>query len=663
MKESRFAGLPLGSATLLICLLLHAPLCRAEERIGKRVSPPLTQAPERIQIPSAGPSSRGEQAASLDNETFSSRRFNFEQFRARVEGHWFKRKALLKQNLTDLAREELKQIDELCREMGVEKITTLAAALVHEGEGFLGEGNFNKARESYSAALTFSPGLPQAHMGLAKVAWESGEGISSAVVHWITAVASSLREGWYGFRTLANGMLIGLVACGLLLVTFSGLLTIRYQRALRHDIEEAVVRRSGPGAARQIGWLALLLPTLTWLLAPFTPAYWLAIFFRYADWREKALSMTLLVLVLLAAPLGILTLSVCRLAGDPTAKVLVETAGRSYQPESILALEDLAAANPSDPAYPSLLGALYARGHFLQESLTQYLRAAELTPRDPRPHNNIGNLYFEVGRYAEACQAYRRAIELEPAFLEGYVNLYLAQQKMFDFRHAEEALEQGRKVNTEGIAALLQARQREGKDGEPIDTEVPPSEIWKRVLSRGSWRGSFMAMVGSGLTSASSLIGLGLIVLALLLPAALGTSTATLCIQCGRPFCKRCQAPSDTPDYCVQCRYLLVRRNGLHPSVRQEKVAEITKHARTTARLTRWVSLVLPGGGGVLAGKTLGGTLLLAAWCGLLGILLLHGKMLVPAVPLPFGMTLLAPAVAMAIAIWLAGNWLARAPR
>src|SRR5262249_30215357 len=145
----------------------------------------------------------GEGAAGL-----SDRRFDFDRFRSRVEQHWFRRKSLLDQGLNEQGAQELDQIRDLCHEAGVERLTPLAAALTHRGDGFLAAGDFARARTSYTSALVFSRDFPQANAGLASVAWKSGDGVLSFAELEFRAISSQVHEGWKGFRSPANSLVM-----------------------------------------------------------------------------------------------------------------------------------------------------------------------------------------------------------------------------------------------------------------------------------------------------------------------------------------------------------------------------------------------------------------------------------------------------------------------
>src|SRR6185369_3469770 len=162
---------------------------------------------ERIVIPAdkfqsdAGESNHGEDGVE------SNRRFNFEGFRSRIQALWFKRKAFV-QKLPDAAAEQTQAMQQLCAEVGVTRLDDIAAALVHEGHGFLEEGNFDKAKRSFEGALKFDPDLPDAHFGLATSHWRHGGGYSIAMVELTAGVRAIFRNRSTSSAVLGNFLIL-----------------------------------------------------------------------------------------------------------------------------------------------------------------------------------------------------------------------------------------------------------------------------------------------------------------------------------------------------------------------------------------------------------------------------------------------------------------------
>jgi hypothetical protein len=104
--------------------------------------------------------------------------------------------------------------------------------------------------------------------------------------------------------------------------------------------------------------------------------------------------------------------------------------------------------------------------------------------------------------------------------------------------------------------------------------------------------------------------------------------------------------------------HLFILKDGVAPGVKTRKVAEVARYRRRVWLGARSLSLALPGAGHLLAGRSLLGAGLLMgwamAWAGLLlgGGLLVAPQWIAPAA----GTGAMLPLVALAGAVWLAGN-------
>ena len=73
--------------------------------------------------------------------------------------------------------------------------------------------------------------------------------------------------------------------------------------------------------------------------------------------------------------------------------------------------------------------------------------------------------------------------------------------------------------------------------------------------------------------------------------------------------------------------HLYIKKDGVAPSVRVQKSKEVERHAARARWYARALDLVLPGSGHLYEARTLGGLFLLAAWCILLAVFLLGGRL------------------------------------
>ena len=665
-RRQRSTALKAALWALALAVLPLAP-CQeavAPARADADPSPPATgsaSAPdsaERIVIPAdkfqvdSGESSHGE------NGVEANRRFNFEGFRSRVQGLWFKRKAFVQKNLPDAAAEQTQAMLQLCTEVGVTRLDDVAAALVHEGYGYLAEGNFDKAGHSFEDALKFDPDLPDAHFGLATAHWRQGGGFSRALVELTAGTRAIFRNRSTSSAVLGNILIILILAVAATAVLFSIAMFVRYQMVVRHDVGEVLVGRLRTSALPReaqllAGWWVLLLPLLTWVFALWTPAYWLALTFRYQQVREKLITSALLVLMILSAPAARSAEILFGLAADPGARLMLASTSASYDPEQIVNLEQKADANPEDPIYRFLLGSLYARGRYFREALDQYKTVIALDATSYRATNNVGNVYLRTGRPEEAIKYYKSALALRRDFLPAYYNSYLARKEMLQLREAEQVLREGQEVDSVNLGRIIDEARAQSTE-EPIEALVTRDEIFQRILGQGSG--------GTGI--ASSLLSIPSIVAAIFLIAALvlvlvqGPRHAERCAKCGEGFCHNCKIGHQVPDYCTQCQQMSLARDALAPALRREKTAQSERFRRVWTRLSRITSIVVPGMGRLLDGRTWTGALICAAWSGAFLALLMRPRLLqLPTAGTPHPLFLVTLLLGLAVVgVWVLGN-------
>jgi hypothetical protein len=165
----------------------------------------------------------------------------------------------------------------------------------------------------------------------------------------------------------------------------------------------------------------------------------------------------------------------------------------------------------------------------------------------------------------------------------------------------------------------------------------------------------------AGLTNATGLAAAAGLLAALLVPGLLLAprgARALRCQRCGRAYCRKCQMTTKHAGHCAQCVHLFLLRDGVAPSVRDQKLAEVVRYRRRVFLETRLASLVLPGCGQVMGGRALLGAALLAGWGVVWSGLLLRGRFLAPpgaieASAIGPGTLLLA---ALGVGVWLLAN-------
>jgi tetratricopeptide (TPR) repeat protein len=557
----------------------------------------------------------------------------------------------------------------------------VAAALVAEARRYLAEGSYQKAVRSLELADAFDPDASQIHRVRAAVIWKSSGGLPSAAQELLRAARAQFREGWTSLRLINDLGLVLVFAFLGCLTAFSALLLARHQAAVRHEIEEELLRHGIDRWAPAAGWALLLLPLLSWLAAGWVVLYWLVVTFRVAGRAERIVIAVLLLGTALVVPAYRVGVAMYGLTADPLVRTSVAAASGRYDPDRIVKMRELVDAHPDEPIYRFLLAGLYKNGRYFEEAYGEYKQILTVDPASFHALVNLGNIFYQTGQYAEATVMYKRAIGAEPDSIVAHYDLHLAQSETFNFKEAEASINRARDIDPKAIADLLSKHGREGDRPTVIDATVGVGAIVRATLSGGRLEGWLKTGRGGAAsaeiarlfvnpTSAASLLALVAAGIALL--SAVRHRPARTCVRCGRAFCHLCKSGKDENDYCVQCLHLFVLGNGLAPETKTRKLYEIERHASLIRRTQRIVSAVAPGSGDVLKGRPALGALLLflwlAAWIAWLPELFapVHGAM---GIDLRLDLlrsgdilasTLLRPAavvcVPLAVFVWLVGN-------
>jgi tetratricopeptide (TPR) repeat protein len=616
------------------------------------------------------------------------RGFDVEAFDGRLESLWFQRKAYIADGRDDAVARQSERIREFVSEEGVRRLEGAAGALLLEAHGWMREGSYGKALDSLALAEALDPGRPQIRIARAKALRGSGAGILAAGTEWMRAARSTIALAIRDLTAVHESALVGVAAIVAAIGLFALFMIVRYQRALRHDVEEWLIHGDRESWAAAGGWAVVLLPFVTWIGAGWACVYWIVATFRYMRRAERALAALLLLIGALVVPAYRFAVGVYGLAADPTVRTTIAAANGGYDPDRIVKLRELVDAHPDDPMYRFLLAGLYKNGRYFEEAFAEYKRVLDVAPSTYQARINLGNIYFLIGQYGEAISNYRQALDLRPDVALAYYNMYLAQSDSFKLKEAAESLATARRLDDAVTTRLL--TQGSGEVGGPkvVDAVIDFDSIWRASVEGrhlrdwldGDAKGTKLSSVAAGVANPLSLTMLAaLFCCAGLVIVFRGRSSAQCCARCGRAFCADCRVGRDGHDYCNQCLHLFVLGDGLAPESKSMKLYEVERHETWNRRVRRLVSTVLPGSSEILSGRAwLGFALLLlwlVAWIG--GVPAILGPLehasgstmtlasLRPG-PLPDLDRLdaaLLLAVPLGLFAWLAGNVVLRRPR
>ncbi|PYS97588.1 MAG: hypothetical protein DMF50_00130 [Acidobacteria bacterium] len=651
MNRARAAVLP-----LLLALLAAGHTARAQEPEVIVLDPnrPLIQNPGTVRYGAGGSATLAPapELVSLPVQGVNAREV--------LAGLWFRQRALVEKGDTEGAARQMKSALEFMKREGLRAAPEIAAAFLAVARRSLVEGDYRRAKESFALAARFEPWLPAAHFGMALALLKGDRDLPGAFAEWWEGLRASAGEPGSFFYLAGNVFLCALL--GLLLGACVGLLLLgkRSAPAFFHDLMERSSGRLSEGAARLLGWTLLALPLLVPVPAVWALAIWTALFFGYLRGMEKTVAVAALLLLLAAAPGGRLIAWHFGTAADPAARALILAADESHGLQHEEALKGLARDHPEEEMFPFLLGSAYRAGGRIDEAIAEYNKALLIDPRDARALVNLGNLYFLRQQLPAAIARYREASEADPNLMVAHYNSHLAHAEAFHLEAAEEELALARRLDDARVTELLARGPAERGKSAPLDARYPARAIWVRALTLRLEGGLRQQALGA-LTSPAALAGTSGLLAALFLPGlgiAPRAGAARRCRRCGRPFCRRCQVTTKYPDSCAQCMHLFILRDGVAPGVKNKKMEEVARYRRRVDLGARVLNLVMPGGGHVLGGRTLAGTALLMAWCGLAFAIASRGSLLVSPewIAPASGSIAMLPLAFAWLVVWLIGN-------
>jgi tetratricopeptide (TPR) repeat protein len=547
--------------------------------------------------------------------------FDYGSFESQLESLWFQRKAVLADGRSADAAAQLDRIRAFCQEEGVTRLEYLSGALVAEARRFLNEGNQDQVFSSLEFAESFDPGRPQVHLARAAAHWKFGGGVIKTGSELLRALEAAWVRGTRDLSLVHQiAFVLGLALAAAILL-FSLFMLLRYQVPFRHEVEEWFGRMAGSAWGQVVGWAALGLPLLVWFGAGWAAFYWIVITFRFMRRSERLVAMGLLLVTALTLPFYNVTIALYGTTADPAVRATLSAVGGEYDPDRILKLRQLVDAHPDDPVYHFLLAQLYVNGRYFEEAFEEYKVAIELRPDLVSAFINIGNIFYTTGQHGEAIANYTRALERDPNSFLAHFNLHVAQSEDFRFKEAEASLAAARKLDSVRVASMLSSSGA-GDRPRVLDATLHMASIWESAVGgtqtlRFAPPGNSPALAGRipslfNAISVVSLLGLGACLTLAFLTRR--QEPARRCIRCGRAFCHHCKSAREAKEYCSQCLHLFVLGDGLEPGTKQRKLFEIECYERRWRRVRKISTVVLPGAGQLLRGRTAWGLALVVLW-------------------------------------------------
>jgi len=564
----------------------------------------------------------------------------------------------------------LREIRRARMERNVLSLDTVGLGLVERGVAKLDAKDREAAEEAFRTAVDLAPGLPDGHTGLAVALLKKGP---LGVVPSIEAVVSGLSaflptgRGDRSARDLAT--VAALLAAFAVAWAVALALVARRGGLLRHDVEEWLGPAQGRSASLGLFLLMLLLPVATFQGWGWLPLWWLALVFAYLDVRERLLAGLLLAAAVAVGPVVASLELRLRTARNPLFHAALAAVESAPDRAAIARLEDAARSDPEDRDLAYLLGAARRRAGRYEDAAGLYRQLLAADPTDAVARNNLANIEFVRGSYDTARARYRAGTEAgaeAEIAATSYYNLSLAHLQKFEYQAYNEAKSNADRL-APGLVADYDRWKFDSRDYAVVDLGLTREQV--RDKFAGSESGVAARNIAAGQrppgrprAPAGSLANrfvafVGVFALAVFLVGRWrGPKAFTLhCGRCGTAFCRYCHLGQVSGGLCSQCYHLFVVRDGVSGPARNRKMAEVQRADGRRERVFRVLSVLSPGAGQVYGGWTFRGAALLAAWYGVLALLV--ARWVVPFTEV--SRRLSPPWLAVAAGLVLLGVWLA----
>jgi tetratricopeptide (TPR) repeat protein len=563
--------------------------------------------------------------------------------------HWLLWQDYLQRDVQAEATREEKALRNLQLTWGIARFPLLSAELARRGSEAAARGDTARALAFYEGAVANTPEAPDALLGRAALRWQADKG----------AVLAAVRDLWQGLRhTARSGQWARQVGSNFLLslqVTWlvtlgvlAAVLLFKTHGLFVHDVSERVLPAVQPALQGTLALLALVLPLALGLGLLWTALGMLVLLAPHLTRREQ------LVVTVFIAGLGLLPMGYRYVAATHvlSASPELETARaveEGARGEALL--RDLRAWAQTAPAAGlphHYLGLVLKRRGELAEADVAVEQALQLSPEAAFPLVAQGNLQYLQGRHAEAEAAYRQAAERAPSSAPVQVNLVALYTQRLMLEQSKDALSRAQRLDPLTVA-MMSDLYSAGITSVVLDEPVP----WATVVGSLAPVPAAVEAVAEGLWG-TPLRGIHLHQVPWVAVAVLTALWAHVvarrrippvrrCIQCGAPFCSKCQMTVKEKEYCRPCGAVFRSREGVAAFVRIRRQQEGEEWARRERLRSGLWGSVLPGGSDLYRGRTLVGLLLVlpAIWLALEGGLL---DAWMPsfrfATPLPGGMRL-----------------------
>lgn len=374
-----------------------------------------------------------------------------------IEEQWLQ---WIVQNNPQEADQAVDDLLETARQIGMRRLPDLSAGALARAVQAAKQKDFARARWALAAAERFDPGRPETAFAESTVDRLQGDWLGAAVARMraFPLMLSSPLERYLLFLNL-------LVWCVTLLLVAGGLFLavqmLTKGTSLYQDLTGLFGRKLPRGAALAAVFVALLWPVVLPYGAIWLPLYWSVLFWGYASTSERAVLVSLWLLVG-ASPL-VLDAQRQRIAVtlSPPAQAMQSLEEHRLYGSLFSDLGVLRSVLPESVAVKHLLADVHRSLNQWDLARSLYRQVLEKEPENTSALNNLGAYSFLKGDFGNAIQSFQKAAEADPGNAAAQYNLSQAYSESYMFDEQKVALRKAQEIDLARVNSwMANAQQR-----------------------------------------------------------------------------------------------------------------------------------------------------------------------------------------------------------
>jgi tetratricopeptide (TPR) repeat protein len=597
----------IACSVLLSILLVTGPAAFAEAPPGSATPEystpaetdqpsPVDQSPAEVTIPAAtAPYVTG---ANADRELYAL---------------WNAAREAVRSKDYDTTRQKLKDLKNLCLDLGITAHEPLSAAIAKEAMRLIDSNDITGATMLFDTAELISPNYPVSY-------YAEGWGVLSQNKHKFLVAIDSLIEGinssakdfWWLLAYAGNKETSLLFSLAALFSLFGIFIARRYIPLLAHDVSEKLNRVESEGMVKYVVLPAISIAVLLLLGYWWAVTLTLVLLWVYFNKREKSLAVIFFLLLVFMPEVMTHYTGFLKAGGNKMLWAVDAVNKGRVSPDTEKYLAGVLENEQDNRLALFSIAKLQKIQRRYEDSLKTYDRLEELDPGNAAYYINAGNIHFLNNDYEEAEKSYKSAIEKEPGNVLAHYNLSRVYGDQLKFAGRDEEDRIASKLDPDFVSVLKR------KAGEiPIriatDAMVPVDDMLGIAFEKQSAGESLASSMWSTTVKVmplegASFAGVGFIILVVAINLlAKNKKFAHFCKKCGKVSCNSCQKPYYNAELCPQCHQIFVKLDGVEARDRLRKTLEIREKESKEGRVYRISSLLLPGSGHYLYGRPVRG--------------------------------------------------------